>query len=302
VSASLPQSTATAEPPLGEGLKVSAYESVASWLIALLILIGLGVGLLLFVYFTSRIFVPQQAVPVTIQQVGGGTENGVIGESKQLDSPDPQQVAQETDLREPELQKTLETVTAAVATRKAELVDPNFVDEAQRRSGPRTKGTGSQVGRGQGDGLSGYPPAQRWEIRFSEGNTLEGYAKELAFFNIELGVLGSTNQVVYVTNLAKSKPDQRVGQRDKEDRLYMSWRAGKLRDADRELCQRAGVATEGRLIVQFYPAQVEQQLLQLEKKFAGRDASQIRRTRFGVRAAGKGFEFYVIDQTPLAAR
>jgi len=282
------------------GLTVSAYDRAASWLIALLILIGLAVGLMLFVWFTSKIFVHPKAVAVTIQQVGGGSETGVIGESKQIDSPNPQQVAQETDLREPEFQQALETVTATVASRKAQLADPSLTDPLEAKGGGRSQGTGSQVGRGSGDGPPGYPPAQRWEIRFAEGSTLEEYAKALDFFKIELGVVGATNQIVYVTNLAKSTPDQRTGGRDKEDRLYMSWRQGKLQEADRELASRAGLSAQGKVIVQFYPAEVEQQLLVLEKKFANRDASQIRRTRFGVRKAGAGFEFYVVDQTPLA--
>jgi hypothetical protein len=61
----------------------------------------------------------------------------------------------------------------------------------------------------------------------------------------------------------------------------------------------AGVTGEG-LILMFWPDEAEQQLLRLERDFQGRDASTIRKTRFGVRRkeSGKTYEFYVIEQTP----
>ena len=37
----------------------------------------------------------------------------------------------------------------------------------------------------------------------------------------------------------------------------------------------------------------------LEEKFANRKGAEIRRTRFAVRPAGKGYAFYVVDQTYL---
>jgi len=63
----------------------------------------------------------------------------------------------------------------------------------------------------------------------------------------------------------------------------MSWRQGRLQEADRQLLERAGVATEGRIIVQFFPPELENTLAMLEQRFAGRDAAQIRKTIFGLR-------------------
>jgi hypothetical protein len=77
----------------------------------------------------------------------------------------------------------------------------------------------------------------------------------------------------------------------------MTWRTGSLKEADRELLRRAGIVSGGRDILQFYPPEVEAQLAQAEKQHAGpRDVESIRKTVFGVRRAGDGYEFYVIEQ------
>ena len=75
----------------------------------------------------------------------------------------------------------------------------------------------------------------------------------------------------------------------------MSWRRGTLRDADRSLAAKAGMAA-GKIILQFYPEKTEQLLLRLEHEFRGRDASAIRKTRFGLRSGGDGYQFFVIEQ------
>ena len=79
----------------------------------------------------------------------------------------------------------------------------------------------------------------------------------------------------------------------------MSWRSGRRQEADRSLLTRAGIAIGGRPVVQFYPREVENRLAQIEQEFAGRQAGEIRKTRFGVRSVDNGFEFYVLEQIPL---
>jgi hypothetical protein len=163
-----------------------------------------------------------------------------------------------------------------------------------------SKGTGSQVGLGSGGGPgSGFPRAQRWVIQFQEGGNLQSYGAQLQFFGIELGAIGTTNQVEYAYNLGKAKPDRRVGKGTDEKRLYFSWKDGNLKDADLQLMRLAGINPSGKIAVQFYTPETENQLAYLEESFAKRKGAEIRRTRFGVRAAGKGYNFYVIDQSYL---
>ncbi len=51
------------------------------------------------------------------------------------------------------------------------------------------------------------------------------------------------------------------------------------------------------MVLQFFPAELENRLAYMELQYQGRKAKDIRRTRFGVRVAGKGFEFYVMEQS-----
>lgn len=281
-------------------MQVSAYERVASLLLALLLLIGVTVFVLFIVWLGMQIFTPpMKSVPVRIEQVGGGIESGIVGESMQLDSPTPQDVAQESDLIEPEFTETLKTVIDAVALQQIDIDDPALTDqESDAKGGGKQIGTGNRPGFGQGDGRPGIPPHMRWDIEFGEGNTLDTYAKILDFFKIELGNLGQ-GKVTYAKNLAKPKPDVYTGASKDDKRLYMSWKRGKLKEADRSLISKAGIQP-GPVVLQFYPDETEQLLLHAEHDFKGRDASTIRKTRFRVRpVSGGGYEFFVIDQTYL---
>jgi hypothetical protein len=280
----------------------SAYERVASMLLALLILIGVVVFCLFMAWLGSHVlFPPLKSVPVRLEQVGGGMESGVVGESMQLDSPTPQDVAQESDLDEPEFQDTLKTVLDAVALRQADLDTPADTEQdTSKKGGGQQTGTGKVPGYGSGPGKPGVPPHLRWQIQFDAGGTLEGYAKQLDFFKIELGVITGAHEIVYAKNLSKPKPDTYKGPGGKaEPRLYFSWRSGKLREADRELMQRTGVPTTGKQVMQFYSDPLEQDLLHLEQDYRGIDASKIRKTVYGIRPKGAGYEFFVIDQTSL---
>ena len=156
--------------------------------------------------------------------------------------------------------------------------DPAVVPRKQRGDYGTGGGTGGGAGPGRGlghgPGKGGLP--RRWELHFIKGNTLDVYARQLDFFGIELGVLLPDNKVVYAFNLAKPKPDTRIGAADKEKRYYLTWRgeAGDLQKADRELLARAGVDTEDRLILKFLPPAVEATLATLEKSLRGRRAKK----------------------------
>lgn len=278
-------------------LRVSPYDRVASLLIALLILIGFAVFSLFLIWLTNQIFVTQTAVPVLMEDIGGGREDGVIGESMEIDAPDVSEIAAESDLTEPQIQDALALITDAVSTLQADLTDPAESDNFESGGGGRSTGDGRQVGLGSGEGEPGIPRAQRWEIHFQEGGSLDLYARQLDFFGIELGVVGSGNQIHYAYNLSKPKPDTRTAPGAEEKRLYMSWRQGSLQQADRELLNRAGINHSGRIVVQFYPPETENQLAVIERDYRGLEPTQIRKTRFGVKSSGGGFAFYVIDQT-----
>jgi hypothetical protein len=270
-------------------------------LLALLVLLGTIAFCLFMAWLGTKVFFPSpRAVPVRLEPVGGGIQSGVVGENTRLDSPTPEDIAAETNLAEPELQDTLKTVLDAVALHTADIDIPTeSEEETTKPGGSQQIGDGTVAGYGiEGPGRPGIPPQMRWEISFADGQSLDLYARQLDFFHIELGAVG-VGQVTYAENLSKRKPDVYTGPSGKEKRLYMTWRIGRLKEADRELLGRAGINAAGIPVLQFYPRETEQLLLQVEHDYDGRDVSTIRKTRFGVRSVGSGYEFYVIEQTYL---
>ncbi|MBX3414777.1 MAG: hypothetical protein KF708_18965 [Pirellulales bacterium] len=296
-------------------LKGSRYDSAASWLISLLMLTGILVVALVLIRLSQRLPSGEPAVEVVIEELGGGgggREDGFPGETLDFESPNADVIAGESQLAETQIEQTLATVSTVVSSLQAELPDLTYTEQFVPGEGGRSEGNSRRPGRGtgggtgSGDGIgwgSGSGPggggrsrAERWEIFYQDGGTLEEYARQLDFFKVELGVIGGTAEVQYAYNLTKPIPDKRTGPGQDEKRLYMSWRKGSLLQADQELLTRAGISHTGRIVVQFYPAETENLLARAERDFRGLEASRIRKTRFGVRPSKTGFEFFVLDQ------
>jgi hypothetical protein len=275
------------------GLPVSAYDRVASLLLALLVLIGAMVLTLLVLWLTSQIFASQVAVPVILEEIGSG--DGPLGGSMELDAPTMEEIGQETDLTDPDLSDRLAAIADAVAAKTALLEDPLLSEEMNPKRGGGSKGDGRGLRVGSGTG-SGTGRSRHWEVQFIKGNTLETYARQLDYFGIELGVLMPDNKVMYAKNLAKARPDRYTGPADREKRYYLTWRRGGLQAADRELLARAGISAKERLILKFLPPDVETDMVQKERAYAGRRADKVRKTLFGIRQSGDGYSFYVMQQ------
>lgn len=285
--------------PTPADLAVSNQDRAAGLLLALVVLLGAVVGGLAVVWLGMRwLATDARTVRVRLAQVNGPPGDAL--ERLGLDALSPQEMARESDATEPAFSETLRTVIDVAALCQADIDEAALLDEPSQ--GPRGdpseggKGNGST---GNGDGPPGIPPHLRWEIRFGS-TTLDTYGRELDAFGLELGTLGvpERGKVTYAKHFSKSPPETYVGVAKDDKRLYMSWKKGKLRDADRALLKKAGVVSEG-LILMFWPDEAEQQLLRLEHDFQGRDVSTIRKTRFGIRRnkSEKGYEFYVLEQT-----
>jgi hypothetical protein len=144
------------------------------------------------------------------------------------------------------------------------------------------------------------PRHHRWEIRFTAGSSIESYARQLDSFHIELGAIGGNSEVTYLTNLSNPKPTARTAPAANDQRLYLIWQRGAMREADEQIAQRAGIDTKDKVLVHFIPKEVEDELVRLEDAFARQlNMSKIGKTVFGIRAAGQdAFRFYVIEQKP----
>jgi hypothetical protein len=302
MNSTVDRSTTSHEPPPGgTPLRVSAYDQVASLLIASLILVGFFVLLMFIVWLTSRLLFTQAPVPVEMLEYSGRGDHAA-GFERDLEEPGMEEME---ELNEPSLEATLEAVTDVVTSQAASF----DVIATNAAATSRGKGMGDSRGPGPlGDGTDEIvPPWERWEIRFTSSG-LDAYASQLDFFKIELGAGGGGfAKVDYARNLAKGSPDTRKGDPDAEKRLYMSWQKsnGALAAFDRRLLQRAGISTQGRFVLQFYSKELERQIFDVEYRYAAAqghtDQREWLKTVFGVRAAGRGYEFYVIEQSYRAA-
>ncbi|MEX0612754.1 MAG: hypothetical protein WD738_23975 [Pirellulales bacterium] len=290
-------------------LRVSSYDRVSSWLVALLVVTGVTVAGLITIYFTRQLIEAQFGVPVTPVQAGGGGTGGSadsLGVGQDLEPPG---IEEAPAFDEVPLEQTLSAVASAVSTKSALIADDSIdvglepeqgaaVGDSRRpgSGGGRGGGVGGGIGSGFGPGRGARAEPQR-EIRF-EPDSLEHYAQWLDFFGIELGVLGSDNKVYYAYKLSGDTPSVRVGEPAQEQRLYMNPTDSQFAAFDRQLAAKAGIADKGRIILQFYPPETQAILYDLEQKRAGgRKPEQIRRTVFRVTAAGAKFEFSVEEQS-----
>lgn len=172
---------------------------------------------------------------------------------------------------------------------------PQAAATVQQRA---AKGDLALAGGNTGRDRSDIPRHQRWEIQFPPGNTIDTYSRQMDYFKIELGVVGGSDEIVYLINLTDTQPAKRVGNAADEKRLYLVWERGAMREADEELARRSQVPVEGKIVAHFCPEAVESQLAQLEDGYASQKGiAKIRKTVFGIQANDfGGFRFYVIDQ------
>jgi len=272
-------------------ISTSAYDRVSSMLITSLLLVGISVFLMFLIWLSSTLVFSQRSVPVKLVENVAGRGDHAAGFERDMEAPGMEEMP---ELAEPQIETTLEAVTETVSSLAASM------DVLDTPSGQTSRGEGglgdSRPPGPLGEGENIIPRWERWEVRWS-ATSLSGYARQLDYFQIELAVAGGTSQVDYAFNLGKPRPDRRSGMPDKENRLYMTWRAGTMEEMDRTLLARAGVPTEGRLILQFFPEVIEDQLAVLEMENArGRNVKEFLRTVFGVRPAGSGYEFFVVEQ------
>ena len=282
-------SAAAPDPSVGQ-LKVSAYERVASVLVSLIILIGFFVAIMAMIWLARRAAASHQTVAVEILEEPAGRGDHALGVARDMEEPGVEEILDQT---EPALADTLAALTDAVTSQQAALDalegDADAVGKGSGQGDSRAAGAG-------GEGSDVIPRWERWQLRFSAG-TVDSYAKQLDFFGVELGAIGGgRKEVDYAKKLSGGTATRSASGAD-EERLHFSWRSGSLKEFDRQLLARAGVDTVGRILVQFVPPDLENQLALLERDFSGgRPVKEIRRTVFGVQSAGDGYAFFVISQ------
>ncbi|GIW88652.1 MAG: hypothetical protein KatS3mg108_2976 [Isosphaeraceae bacterium] len=295
----------------------SKIDKVSSLLLSFIVSVSLAVGWLGIMYITQQAYAARPPAKIEIIEVlggGGGSPDVDPASIQQINiaGGDPEKQASNnmedaSEFEDPAVELTTEAVIDAfIETVPEEVVNLDMAEEIPGAvavaSGVRASKIGNAAvgyGFGGGVGEGGVARENRWSIVYPPGQTVDEYARQLDFFGIELAVPTGSNSLEYVSRFSTGSPVRRSAVARSDGRLYFLWQGGNRKEADMDLLQRAGVAVGNKPIFQFYPKDVEDQLAQLEVQFAGRQPIEIASTRFTVVAAGNGYQFKVIEQTPL---
>ncbi len=284
-------------------MRVTIYDRVSSFMMALVAALILGVLSVVAVWFANRPPPPLDLVPLEMLAISGGFEDGSPDESWDLQSPDPEDPnasLTEEPTEDLQIEEVLDNVVemSDQATEQFERVN---ADASANFGNPGSAtGTGGRP-LGMGPGTGGVPAEQRWFIRFMDDRSIDEYAKQLDYFGIELGVITPDGKLTYVSQLSQGRPQTRVVDSGADEkRLYMTWQSGERKTVDANLLKKAGITVDRRTAVfHFYPPKTEQMLGTLEVKYRSIPAQKIKRTYFLVKKQGNGYEFEVTRQSYL---
>ncbi len=290
----MPSDASPTGSPRKYQLTVNTYDRTATLLIALLIMVGAAVSGLSVVFFASRQFPSIEPIPVVpVEATSMNANQGVA------DEPDPPGEEDAPDLSEPQLQDTLDALTAAVSMNEVLLSDEMI--DAEKEAG---KGKGLGDSRMAGTGADGViervPRWQRFKIRY-EPDSLASFTSWIDQFGIRIGVLGRDNQVHVAYDFHRGPKIEAAPPQE-----YTTW--GRFLPADgpmpqlaMQLARKADIARHGPIALLFCPfVEVESVLYTLEKEYASRhnvtDVNKLRETVFTVIKEQGKFQFQVIDQ------
>ena len=144
------------------------------------------------------------------------------------------------------------------------------------------------------------PRGVEWEIVFADEIMVEEYARQMDYFKIEIAAVSKNGKIESISKVSQRKPEKRAGHTTADYRLHIGWKTGQLHAADRKLLAKAGIASRDKELWHFFSTETQARLATLERAYANRAPSEIRRTRFEIRPAtkGDGYEFVVVEQDP----
>lgn len=280
-------------------MRINGFDRLSAFMIALVVALAVSVAVVVVWWASTRPPPAEILVPMEIVDVAGGSEQGAVDETLQVESPeDPNPNPSPEEIVPEEVMETLDTVIELSdrATQQAQQVSV-----AEATTGVPGSATGNgRPGLGSAPGQGGVSREDRWFIKFADEVSISEYAAQLDFFGIELGALLRDGTLVYVSQLASPNPKKVIKRTGKgEERLYMTWQGGSRKAADEKLFEKAGVNVKGAIMFHFYPKKTEELLATLEYQYARRKPTEIRRTYFVVVRQGRGYSFVVTRQTYL---
>lgn len=276
----------------GVETRVSSYDKLNAILLSLLVLVGLFVALLFFMWLTSN-YKPPAIVTETNFLIGDPGEEKPEGVADDVLEPG---VEEFPEVETPQLADALLAVTNSVST----ILARNEQRDGNAAQMGRGRGLGSRDGGGGGG--QGWPS---WNIEF-EAKDRKSYYGQLSFFKIELGAIHKVNNNVYRLSDPGGAASVRESSRGNEKAnrtVLFSHRIRKLEDWDKELLRKSSSSLarlDDYLVGQIYPQELINLLRGVETAYAkskGHEIAEVRATKFKVVPGGPGWQLEVTEQT-----
>jgi hypothetical protein len=291
----------------------SRYDKVTSFLMAVVLGAMLVVGWLALVYASNQAYASRATAPLQIIEVGGGggSPEGTPGSTEKVDvagadaaamaSNNPEEAG---EFEEPSVEQApgamLETVNEASQNLAEVDLGATMPNGGPVSSGKRASKLGSGgPGLGFGPGDGGVAREQRWSIIYNTGQDPQEYARQLDGLGVELAVVRGPEQLLYISRFSDPTPTKRFGTGRSDHRLYFLWQGRGRKASDLALFKKAEEDIGDENVFQFYSADAERRLAELEVKFKGRNPGEIRVTRFQVVPKGESYDFEVVAQETL---
>jgi len=280
-------------------MRVTSYDRASSGMVAIVAGLMVAVFALVSAWMMNRSSDVESLVPVEMIEFPGGVEDGAVDETLLVESPEdpvPDAAPEQTD-EEMEVEEVFDSVTELADVSAEQMLKQYESDAVSSGTTGSREGTGRRA-LGIDGGQGGLPAEQRWFIQFADQSDIQEYASQLDFFGIELGTILPSGKLVYLSGLSQPKPNIRETISGKnEKRMYMTWQGGNLKLADRTLFKKANIDVSTSRVLHFYPRKTEVLLATLERDYANRKISDIRRTFFVVEKTRNKYNFRVTRQS-----
>ena len=268
----------------------------------------LVVGWLALVYISNQAFASRVTPPLQIIEVvrrrrrqprrhGGSTEKiDVAGADAAAFASNNEEEA--GDFEEPSVQQTPAAMLDAVSEAGESMAEVDLgavmpsggagrqrqaIVEARHRrprAGLRARATAASPASSAGASFS------------TRARSLEEYARQLDALNVELAVVIAARTSSSTSPISPSPtPTKRYGSGQEDDRLYFLWQGAGRKASDVALLKKAGIDVGESVVLQFYPAGVEERLAQLEVRYRGRQPGRDPRHAVPGRPRGEWLRF-----------
>ncbi|MEM7561241.1 MAG: hypothetical protein AAF394_19120, partial [Planctomycetota bacterium] len=205
------------------------------------------------------------------------------------------------ELEEPQLEQELSQISESAKLVAAQLEVSTAIYPVRGKAGD--KRLAGPAGDGDGDGeQKDVGVWARWELKFKAAD-IRSYAKQLDYFEIELGCVGGGITTVDSASDFSSggkKTSQSPAEANRSDKLIFAWRdKNELAKYDHRLLSQAGIQTEARTLLRFIPAKLEAELMKLELEYCQQNKQtmeKVYKTVFECRPQGNDFEWVVAAQ------